>query len=249
MNNNEEKLTEEERFYDEWIEKHKEILEEENEPVIYHDSMEWKEKDSWKSILEEIKRSYAIVLNYGGDNANTMSVNGFCITDLIDISELEYKRGVSSDEEVKNVIVEFTSYEEKDGTLQINPEYKIYMPLIKLLDLIKSSVGSKNQENMYSMLAQEAYHKSIFQMIKLLQNMTKTYDSSELKGMDIGEENISLDKLDATYVRIDPETKESQALGSNYSVALYSLGKVLRKTLVKTPNYDKEEEYTYGRTR
>lgn len=243
-------MNSEEEFYDAWLNSTlaKESMPEAEEPVAYHDTLEWKEKDYWKNLLDEFKRSYAIVLNYGDSKTTSMPVSGFCVTDLIDISELEYKRGVPSDEEAKNVIIEFTSYDIKeDGSLQTNPEYKIYLPAIKFYDLVNDGIGSNNSDAMHATYGREAYHNSIATVIRGMQWYIKKID--DLSKIDLGEKNITLDDLDATYVRVDPKTNESEALGSNYSIALYSLGKTLRKELVKTPDYHEEQEQTLGRTK
>ena len=87
----------------------------------------------------------------------------------------------------------------------------------------------------------ETYLETLIGLEQVISKRIKAKDFKDFKDISVvTAEHKTLDDLNATYVNT-----QGELMGNNYSIMPYSLGMVLRKTLVKTMDPPEEE---YGRS-
>lgn len=174
------------------------------------------------------------MLSYG-EASDIIPVGVFQINRLIDFSSKPYKEGIGSPQ---ITLVELKRVDFEDGYLG-SPGEKLYIPLENFIDIYPSSIAQKNSSKLHCDFGVETYLETLIALENIISERIKTKDFNDISLVNA--EHKTLDDVNATYV-----SAQGELMGTNYSIMPYSLGMVLRKTLVKTMDPPEEE---YGRSR
>lgn len=209
-----------------------------NNGTIYTDSSV--DKDSLttsEELIESIKRSVSVMLSYG-EASDIIPVGVFRVSKFIDFSSKPYKEGIGSPQ---TTLVELKRVDLEEGYLQ-SPGEKLYIPVVNFIDIYPSLIAQKNSSKLHCDYGVETYLETLLALEDVISKRIKTKDFNDFSDISVvNAEHKTLDDLNATYVNA-----QGELMGNNYSIMPYSLGMVLRKTLVKTMDPPEEE---YGRSR
>lgn len=208
-----------------------------NNGTIYTDSSV--DKDSLttsEELIESIKRSVSVMLSYG-EASDIIPVGVFRVSKFIDFSSKPYKEGIGSPQ---TTLVELKRVDLEDGYLQ-SPGEKLYIPVVNFIDIYPSLIAQENSSKLHCDYGVETYLETLLALEDVISKRIKTKDFNDFSDISVvNAEHKTLDDLNATYV-----SAQGELMGNNYSIMPYSLGMVLRKTLVKTMDPPEEE---YGRS-
>lgn len=209
-----------------------------NNGTIYTDSSV--DKDSLttsEELIESIKRSVSVMLSYG-EASDIIPVGVFRVSKFIDFSSKPYKEGIGSPQ---TTLVELKRVDLEDGYLK-SPGEKLYIPVVNFIDIYPSLIAQENSSKLHCDYGVETYLETLLALEDVISKRIKTKDFNDFSDISVvNAEHKTLDDLNATYV-----SAQGELMGNNYSIMPYSLGMVLRKTLVKTMDPPEEE---YGRSR
>lgn len=198
---------------------------------IYADS------DMLEELIESLKRSVSVMLSYG-EASDIIPVGVFQVSRFIDSSAKPYKEGLGTPQ---TTLVELKRVDLEDEYLQ-SPGEKLYIPLVNFIDMYPSLIAQKNSSKLHCDFGVETYLETLIGLEQVISKRIKAKDFKDFKDISVvTAEHKTLDDLNATYVNT-----QGELMGNNYSIMPYSLGMVLRKTLVKTMDPPEEE---YGRSR
>ncbi len=199
---------------------------------IYMDS------DILEELIESLKRSVSVMLSYG-EASDIIPVGVFQVSRFIDSSAKPYKEGIGS---LKTTLLELKRIDFEDGYIQAQDE-KLYIPLVNFIDMYPSSlIAQENSSKLHCDFGVEAYLETIIGLEYVISKRIKAKDFKDFSNISVvTAEHKTLDDVNATYVNA-----QGELMGNNYSIMPYSLGMILRKTLVKTMDPPEEE---YGRSR
>ncbi len=182
-----------------------------------------------KDYVDMFKNSVGIMLSYGEDSS-MIPMGVFKINKFLDTSKIPYEEGMS---DLNNTVVELVREELEEKQDKSND--RIYIPIKRLFEIYPNDIADSNKEELHADFGIEAYLESLQGLETSVVNYLKENPAGIIKA-----KFKTLDEVEATYV------SNGVVMGNNYSVMPYSLGKLLRKELVKTPHY--EDEQVYSRT-
>ncbi len=185
-----------------------------------------------KFYVDMFKNSFGIILSYGEDSS-IIPVGVFKANRFLDTSKIPYEEGMSN---LNNTIVELVR--EELEAKQNKSDDRIYIPIKRLFEIYPNDIADSNKKELYSDFGIEAYLESLQVFETSIANYLKEKPDSFTEA-----KFKTLDEVEATYV------SNGVVMGNNYSVMPYSLGKILRKKLIKTPRYEDNQDYskTYHR--
>lgn len=209
-----------------------------NNGTIYTDSSVDKESlTTSEELIESVKRSVSVMLSYG-EASDIIPVGVFRVSKFIDFSSKPYKEGIGSPQ---TTLVELKRADLEDGYLQ-SPGEKLYIPVVNFIDIYSSLIAQRNSSRLHCDYGVESYLEALIALENVISKRIETKDFNDFIDISlVNAEHKTLDDLNATYVN-----SQGELIGNNYSIMPYSLGMVLRKTLVKTMDSPEKE---YGRSR
>ena len=185
-----------------------------NRGVIMNEN-NYEQYDNMKYLKEELELSHGIVLSYGVAN-DLVPVGTFYVSDI--------KQGKDS---TGSYIVELSRFKcIEDSNIVGIPEDKVYMPLRNFLALTESYLGTDNKDRFYELTGYDPNHDLLAYAAGKVAAGLKKQNGEKVITSGWEAEAVSLENLGANYY------SNGELMGSNYSIAPFDLGRVLRR--VKT---------------